>query len=266
VPIISDAVRLFAEEPESLMHDVPPPTRRIATPAYCLLLSPTPTQSTLTRVRTTEAELDAVIAEARATVRGANYTRVTWIVGASSRPANLAALLMARGFVPATQPPFEPRSTAMALVAPPPPEGDGIEARIVGTYEEFVVAIRIAMQAFEESEEATAGWLAAAPELWKQQDGVNRFAHIAYREGRPVGMAFAAAGPHGLLLGGSGVLAGERSHGAYRALVAARWREAVKLGTPALVIHAGTMSRPIVERCGFEVVCPLEYLDDPTFL
>jgi GNAT superfamily N-acetyltransferase len=265
VPTLTDAVRLFAEEPESLVADAPPPTQRILKPSYCLILSPSPTQSTVTRVRTTEAALDAAIAEVRATARAANYSRVTWIVGPSCRPVGLPALLAQRGFVPATRPPFEPHTTAMALTAPLASQEDGIEARSVRSYEEFVQALRIAMQAFEETEEATAGWIAAAPELWKQQDGIARFTHIAYREGRPVGMAFAVAGPDGLLLGGSGVLAAERSHGAYRALVAARWREAVKLGKPALVIHAGTMSRPIVERCGFEVVCELDSLDDPTF-
>jgi hypothetical protein len=35
------------------------------------------------------------------------------------------------------------------------------------------------------------------------------------------------------------------------------------LNTPALVIHAGAMSLPVVERCGFERVCRIEVLVDP---
>jgi hypothetical protein len=49
----------------------------------------------------------------------------------------------------------------------------------------------------------------------------------------------------------------------YRALVAARWTRAVELGKPALVIHAGAMSRPIVERAGFAPLGRVENLEDP---
>jgi len=35
------------------------------------------------------------------------------------------------------------------------------------------------------------------------------------------------------------------------------------LGKPALVIHAGTMSRPIAERAGFAALGRIENLEDP---
>jgi hypothetical protein len=59
------------------------------------------------------------------------------------------------------------------------------------------------------------------------------------------------------------VLEGMRGRGAYRALLAARWIEAVGLGKPALVIQAGAMSRPILERSGFESLCRIDMLEDP---
>jgi hypothetical protein len=40
----------------------------------------------------------------------------------------------------------------------------------------------------------------------------------------------------------------------------ARWDEAVRLGAPALVVHAQETSRPILERCGFERVAILHEL------
>jgi hypothetical protein len=82
-------------------------------------------------------------------------------------------------------------------------------------------------------------------------------------DGQEVGYAFTSAGAEGLLLGGAGVVASARGRGAYRAMLAARWARAVELGKPALVIHAGAMSRPILERCGFERVCTLRLFDDP---
>ena len=50
--------------------------------------------------------------------------------------------------------------------------------------------------------------------------------------------------------------------GAYRALVAARAREAADRGTPVLVTHAGQMSRPILERLGFKPVSRIDRLLD----
>jgi GNAT superfamily N-acetyltransferase len=80
-----------------------------------------------------------------------------------------------------------------------------------------------------------------------------------------VGFSFAFASTWGLLLGGSAVLPAARGRGAYRALVAARWAEAVTLGKPALVVQAGAMSRPILESCGFEAVCHIDVLEDQAF-
>ncbi len=42
-----------------------------------------------------------------------------------------------------------------------------------------------------------------------------------------------------------------------------RWRDAVAAGTPALAVHAGEMSRPILETLGFEQVAEVEQLYDP---
>ena len=45
-----------------------------------------------------------------------------------------------------------------------------------------------------------------------------------------------------------------RGRGIYRALVRARWDDAVACGTPALTVLAGRLSGPILEKLGFEVV------------
>ena len=64
-----------------------------------------------------------------------------------------------------------------------------------------------------------------------------------------------------LLLGGA-VLPEARGRGCYRALVQARWEDAVARGTPALVVQAGEMSRPILERLGFQQVATMRVLVD----
>ena len=260
--VIPDPIRLFAEEPERLVVEPLPPVRRFQTDTFTLILSPMPSMSNVSCVHTTERDVDATIAEVRRMVAEAGYTRTVWAVGPSSRPANLVALLAARGFVPANRPPFEPEVTAMALTEAPPEPPPNIETRPVNSFAEYVEAWRIAIEVFNETPEDAAGWMAAAPALWAQQDGVQRSSYVALIDGRPVGFAFAMAGPDGMLMGGSGVRAASRGRGAYRALVAARWRDAVRLGKPALVIQAGAMSRPILARCGFQEICRLQVLED----
>ena len=67
---------------------------------------------------------------------------------------------------------------------------------------------------------------------------------------------------HGLLLYGGATAEHARGRGAYRALIRARWDEAVALGTPALITQGGSMSRPILERLGFERVGEVHMLLD----
>jgi GNAT superfamily N-acetyltransferase len=263
VPIFADGVRRLAEEPETVIKEAPPPTRRITTPSFILSLSPSPSQALVTGVRTTVEDLDATIQEVRKLLREAKYTGCVWTLGPSCQPAGLVALLAERGFVPVTRSPYEAVQTGMALASPPPALPVGVEARMVRDFDEYVLAIRIAMEAFGESEEATADWISAAPTLWAHGDAA-RLTHLAFVDGKPVGFGFAVRATPGLLLGGSGVLSAARGRGAYRALIAARWALAVKLGTPALVIQAGAMSRPILERCGFEAICRLDSMDDST--
>lgn len=52
-----------------------------------------------------------------------------------------------------------------------------------------------------------------------------------------------------------------RGRGAYRAVVRVRWDAAVERGTPALAVGAGSMSRPILERLGFDHVLQFRRLE-----
>jgi GNAT superfamily N-acetyltransferase len=257
-------LRELAEEPEHHLNLIPTAAQRHVSPRFTILFSPSPTQSGTSRIRAAAEELDDTIAEVRRVVRAAGFVRNVWHVGPSCRPEGLAARLAERGFVPATRPPNEPTATAMALVAPPAlaPASAGIEVRLVRDVEEFRDAIRLGMEAFNETPEDAAGWYEAVPSLWASHDGINRFTHVAFLDGRLVGFGFATAAKRGLLLGGSGVLEGARGRGVYRALIAARWKEAVRLGYEGLIIHAGSMSRPILEHCGFETVCRIDILED----
>jgi hypothetical protein len=86
--------------------------------------------------------------------------------------------------------------------------------------------------------------------------------HDAWLDGEIVAAGTAAPTEHGLLLYGGATLERARGRGAYRAVLHARWQEAVRNGTPALITQGGSMSRPILEALGFERVGEIHMLMD----
>jgi GNAT superfamily N-acetyltransferase len=263
VKILSDEIRRLAEDPLANLPDPPPPARRIRTSSYCLEFTHSKAQAGVSALNTTLEGLDPMIAEVRGHLRAAEYTRCVWYVSPSSRPDGLTEALMARGFFPPTEPPYEPEMTAMALVEPPPPPPPGVEARRVRDYDEYLATMRIAIGMMGADEESSRGWLAVAPSLWADESGAARYTVAVYIDGKMVGFAWAHPQPSAVMLNGSTVIPEARGRGAYRALVAARWQMAVALGTPALAIQAGAMSAPVLKRCGFETICRIAVLEDP---
>jgi len=78
------------------------------------------------------------------------------------------------------------------------------------------------------------------------------------------GVARAVDMAGGVALMGGAVLPEARGRGLYRALVRARWDDAVERGTPALAVMANPdTSYPILRRLGFEDVCVVRRLEDP---
>lgn len=261
----SPQILQFAEEPQYELPEPPLPSRTVIRPTFTLHMSPAPTQAFLSRVRTTAAGLDATIEEARTILHAHGYTACGWYVGPSCRPEGLVDRLKERGFAPATRMPFEPVFTSMVLTDAPTTSAvsPGIEARRVRSFDEFVTAVRVVFAAAGESEDEVASWVKAAPAFWESPNGVAQMTHIGFADGQIAGVGFVNYGNSAILLGGAAVLPDFRGRGVYRALLASRWRDAVETGKPALVIQAGAMSRPILERCGFQTVCQVDVLLDP---
>lgn len=80
--------------------------------------------------------------------------------------------------------------------------------------------------------------------------------YIAYAGEDPVSMGRLYTHPHSWFGGlyGGGTIAAHRGRGFYRALVAARARDAIASGTKYLLVDALPTSRPILQRLGFERV------------
>jgi GNAT superfamily N-acetyltransferase len=262
--VITDAVRLFAEEPDRHLPEPEPPAKRLLDDRFVLFFGTTIFQNLVSSVRVGVDDVPSLVDEIRAHV-GPDRRRVAWVVGPSCTPADLTARLEGLGFVPADRPPYEPVATAMVLTEEPDVGGtEAVEVRPVETFEDYLVSDEIAGVAFGDDERALEAYAKVAPERFAAYSARDDYVRLlAFVDGSAVAVGMANAGEHGLLLGGAGTLPDARGRGAYRALVRARWDEAVKRGTPALVILAGAMSRPIVERAGFRPICELAVLMDP---
>jgi len=202
------------------------------------------------RFRLRPDEVEEVRAEIHGHLRRNGRAACSWEVGSSATPSDLVDRLHALGLVD-----DEPDPLAIGMVLtnePGEPPPAGVEVRRARTREELLEAGRIAAVAF--------GMPGEVPEPEEPTPGLETY--VAYVDGRPAARATAAFTQYGATLFGGATLPEARGRGAYRALVAARWEDAVARGTPMLVTQAGRMSRPILERLGFRAVCEIRILVD----
>jgi hypothetical protein len=264
---LAEDVRRFAEDP-SAYGRIPPASglTRVLSDRYCLVLGSIPTSTHVSRLRLEPEEVAETLAEIRDLVATQGHCEATWWVGPSATPADLVDRLVAHGLVPDRRPGAEPHATSLVLADEPPAGPPDVEVRRIASLEEFGTMNRIAAQAFGESAEEAAAYDAVAEQQFAaERSGAGPRAYLARLDGEPVGVGraiFARDCPAVLMISGA-VLPRARGRGVYRALVRARWDDAVAEGFGALTTHAGALSRPILERLGFQAVAEIEVLLDP---
>ena len=246
-------LREVAEYPNSF-GPLGPGDERIDTGRFTLCMGAALSWNTVQRQRFPLAQVDDALDEARALLRDRGRTKTQWEVG-SSAPADLVEALLARGLVPDR----DPYAVALVLTSEPPTGPTEAVARRVETFDEFVATCEVQWEAFEAPPEEIAEARAVLDERWR--DGVG-LRHAVWLDGEIVCTGTASPTEHGLLLYGGATAPHARGRGAYRALLSARWQEAVSLKTPALITQGGSMSRPILERLGFERVGEVHMLVD----
>jgi hypothetical protein len=227
-----------------------PYDERVVTDRYVLWMGREPTWNVAQRFRFGPDELTEVRAEIHAELRTRGRGETAWEVGSHAEPRDLVERLYGLGLVDDEGTPLQ---VGMALAEPPASPPPGVETRLVATDEEYSEAARIASIAFRSP-------LLADRPLYVP-DPSNPI-YLAYLDGKPVARASAAFSDHGVTLFGGATLPEARGRGAYRALVVARWRDAVARGTPLLVTQASPMSRPILAGLGFREVCEIRALVD----
>jgi Fe2+ transport system protein FeoA len=223
---------------------------RIVTDRYVLWMgsSDEPWANVAQRFRLAEDEVENVRGEVHAILRERGRTVCTWEVGTHATPPDLADRLRALGLVD------DEYVVGMVLTEEPAQAPTDVEVRRAVTDEERLAAARIAAIAFDMPEVPTEP---PAP-----SGDANNVTYVAYVDGNPVARGSASYGERAVTLFGGSTLPEARGRGAYRALVAARWQEAVERGTPVLVTQASPMSRPILAQLGFREVCEIWILLD----
>ena len=205
-------------------------------------------------------DVEAAVAKVRELARERGIVEVNWWAGERSTPAGFADTLLELGLEPDPDQPH-----LVSLVCDSPPAGEAtVEVRRVESLEDYRRALELDWEVWGVPADDREERRAAVPARWKSlADGDGSSTHyLAYVDGEPVGFGRVVFTPAaGLLMGGS-TLPSARGRGVYTSLVQARWDEAIERGTPRLVVGAGPMSAPILERLGFRRIGSIRVLRD----
>jgi GNAT superfamily N-acetyltransferase len=254
--VIDEGMRSVAEDANT-HQPLAPGHERIITDRFILWMGirTEPAWNVVQRLRLSAATIDPVIEQVHAILAARGRTECSWEVGGSATPTDLVEQLHRRGLVDDDDP-----DLVGMLLRREPPAVEAIEARPVRSFEEFREANTVAFTAFgsvapsdEERERARY-----EEEL---ETGLKR-TFVAVLDDRIVGAGTSTYLDRAVTLNGGSVLPDARGRGAYRALVHARWEDAVERGTPVLVTQAGRMSTPILLRLGFEEAARIHVLID----
>jgi len=203
------------------------------------------------RIRLRDDELADAVAEVDAFMHESGTERASWWLTERSTPGEEAFLAAGLRRVESDY-----LHAAMVLTEEPPSVA-GIETRAVATLGEFAESRRLAREAFGSADERRPNEEELEAEWQHQIDPT----FAAWLDGRMASTGRAVYTRAGGYLLGSATAKWARGRGACRAVVRARWDEAVRRGTPVLAVGAGTMSRPILERLGFEQVLQFRRLE-----
>ncbi len=252
---IPQAIRELAEVPDRFTRLTPGHVDRVETRRFVVVRGGW--WASVEGIRAEPDEVEDVVHEVREVTAGLT---VTWRIGPSAAPPDLERRLRALELhTPANG--VEELAALATVSAPTAPRGD---VRRVETLDDYRVAVGVRWDAFGKSEEQRAAEEASLAETFAALQGSGAVVDfLAYADGRPAATAASVVTERGLLLVGGATAAWARGRGLYRTLVRARWDEAVRQETPALVVQANpSTSAPILTRLGFVETCRLRQLED----
>jgi hypothetical protein len=200
------------------------------------------------RLRLRPDRVAAAVAELRLLGREHSLEKIIWMCGTLSKPPDLPERLEQQGLDPWDDGPV---LTSLALTRPPlgQPTAD---VRRVRSFADFQTAQAINHAVYGVQGERLERARSRQSKLWEDAQQQDAVYYLGYSDGQPVAWARAFFRERALILQGAATLADARGAGVYTSLVHARWKDAVARGTPTLLVQATEMSRPILERLGFD--------------
>ena len=210
------------------------------------------------RIRLEADEVAPAVEEVRTLLRSRGLESASWWVGERSTPPGLARQLEELGLEG-----DDPGKLTTLTIARPPEGEPSVEMRKVESLDDYLTALEIDWAAFDVPSAQREERRIAARAAWPLivADG-RQSVYLAYIDGKPVGFGRAVFAPWAALLLGGATVPEARGHGVYTSLVHARWQETVERGVPRIVVAAGPMSTPILERLGFEQLGRVRLLRD----
>jgi GNAT superfamily N-acetyltransferase len=245
---------LALSEEAGLWLPLDPEGETIVGDGYCMLIWGR--RASVERIRL--GDVEATVEEVRGLARERDVEEVTWWVGELSTPPGLAEELLALGLEPDAD---QPHLTSLVIASRPSGEASA-DVRRVESLEDYLRALELDWEVWNVPAGEREERRAAAPRRWESIADGTVTHYLAYVDGEPAGFGRVLFTPSGGLLMGGSVLPDARGHGLYTALVHARWDEAVERGTARLIVGAGPMSAPILERLGFERIGAIRVLRD----
>ena len=235
---------------------LPGDVARFADERVCVLQGST--WAAVSGIRVEETGLEELLSDVRGLVP-AGKTVVWWL---DPDAQHLHDPLLALGLE-------EPRDRApllhaLACTTPPAHGPDEVEVVRVATFDQFEAAAELSWDAFAtppERRERQRLHLRSEFEAAERAGVPATF--LALLDDRPAGTGRSVYAHEGSFLIAGAVAPWARKRGVYRALVRARWDDAVARAAPALVTEAmPDTSYPILRGLGFEEVCLIRRLED----
>jgi GNAT superfamily N-acetyltransferase len=206
-------------------------------------------------VRLRDGEAPDAVAEVRELLAPVGTRVASWWVSGLATPRDVEEQLLDAGLQLVAD---DYLLDGLLATTPPPTGPPDIEARLATTAEEWASVRELQDGIFDNPPERRPTREQLLAEFGRTETALFG----AWLDGELVGAGAATPTSRGMLLWGGSVREDARGRGCYRALVRARWDEAVRRGTPALTVSANDQSGPALRKLGFEKVLEFRRLED----
>ena len=227
----------------------------VKTPRFVVVAGADGVWASVQGIRLRDGETADAVAEVRELLAPLGTRVGSWWLSERATPADVEEQLLDAGLQLLAD---DYLLDGLLATTPPPAGPPEVEVRMATTAEEWATIRELQDGVFDNPPERRS----TREQLLAEFGRSDAALFGAWLEGELVGAGAATPSSRGMLLWGGSVREEARGRGCYRALVRARWDEAVRRGTPALTVSANDQSGPALHRLGFEKVLEFRRLED----